>query len=347
MPDYTIGKLRGGLALIYYRDGKRHRHSLGTSDKGEAERRAPGLYAELTRPQGKAVSDLWQAYRADKEGRAVLATMEHTWKALKDRFGDLPGDEITTAHCRAHVAARRKAGVKDGTLHTELGHLRMVLVWAEKQRLINRAPYIERPSKPKPKEKHLTRAEARALINASPMPHIRLFITLALSTGGRSAALLGLTWDRVNLERGLLDLRDPEMTQPHKGRAIVPINRTLRTALLAAKAGALSPFVIEWAGERVGSVKKGLTTAATKAGLPKVSPHMLRHSAAVHMAEAGIPMEEIAQYLGHSDVNVTRSIYARFSPDYLRTAAAALEYDDLGSVNQREQEKTPATLSEI
>jgi integrase len=222
-----------------------------------------------------------------------------------------------------------------------------VLVWAEKHGLIARAPYIERPSKPKPKEKHLTRPEARKLIEASPIPHIRLFITLALATGGRSAAILGLTWDRVDMERGLIDLRDPEMTQPHKGRAIVPINRTLRAALIEAEAGALTPFAVEWAGKRCKSIKKGLATAAAKAGLPKVSPHMLRHSAAVHMAEAGIPMEEIAQYLGHSDVDVTRSIYARFSPDYLRTAAAALEYDDLGSVNQREHEKAPVTLPEI
>ncbi len=54
---------------------------------------------------------------------------------------------------------------------------------------------------------------------------------------------------------------------------------------------------------------------------------MLRHSAAVHMAEAGIDMEEIAQYLGHNDVNVTRRVYARFSPNYLKNAASALEYD--------------------
>ena len=54
---------------------------------------------------------------------------------------------------------------------------------------------------------------------------------------------------------------------------------------------------------------------------------------AVHLAEAGNSMEVIAQYLGHEDVNVTRKKYARFSPTYLREAAAALEYDDLGSTN--------------
>jgi len=113
------------------------------------------------------------------------------------------------------------------------------------------------------------------------------------------------------------------------------MNRDARAALLEAQRGAVSPYVIEWAGKRVQSVKRGLREAAKKAGLGHVSPHMLRHSAAVHMAEAGVPMEEVAQYLGHRDVNVTRNVYARFSPTYLSKAAAVLEYDDLADSRER------------
>ena len=62
----------------------------------------------------------------------------------------------------------------------------------------------------------------------------------------------------------------------------------------------------------------------TEAGITKtVSPHILRHSAAVHMAEKGRSMEELQRFLGHSDINVTRKIYARFSPSYLKEAAEA------------------------
>jgi len=64
---------------------------------------------------------------------------------------------------------------------------------------------------------------------------------------------------------------------------------------------------------------------AIAAGLSFVSPHVFRHSAAVWMAEGGVPMEEIAQFLGHSDVEITRKVYARYSPDYLQKAAKALE----------------------
>ena len=346
---YKIGRLRGDFVIVF-RDsaGKRHRYSLGTADASEAKRLAPTIYAELTRPRSTSVTDLWRAFVQDRAGRAVIATMSAPWKALKDRFGAMATSAITIEDCRAHAADRRRSDIKDSTIYTELGRLRMVLKWAERHNLIDKAPYIERPPTPKPREGYLTRAQARQLIDAATVPHVRLFIVLALGTGARKQALLDLTWDRCNFERELIDLRDPRITVPHKGRAIVPMNRTIKAALLNAKPGALSDYVIEWAGDKVTSVKKGLSSAAKRAGIvDHVHPHLLRHSAAVHMAEAGIPMEEIAQYLGHRDINVTRRIYARFSPDYLRQAASALEYDDLGSLNQGNQLKRDLSPSNL
>src|SRR5262245_17031551 len=219
---------------------------------------------------------------------------------------------------------------------TELGHLRTVLRWAEKHGLIARAPYIERPPAPKPQERHLARDQVRALIQACDLPHLKLFVHLAYATAGRSSALLGLTWDRCDFERGKINLEDPTIDHPHKGRAIVPMTDGLRIALIEAHRGALTDFVIEWAGKRVASVKRGIKAAGLRADVGKVTPHMLRHSAAVRMAEDGVPMEEIAQYLGHSNVNVTRRVYARFSPDYLRNAARALELDDLGPLRPKD-----------
>jgi integrase len=333
---YRIGWLNGKCVLVW-RDatGNRKRYRLGTGDPREAQRRAPAVFTELTRPLGTSVAELWKAYIADRQGRAILATMEHTWKALSGRFGPMCGDRITIADCRAHIEERRRAGIKDGTLLTELGHLRTVLRWAEKHGLIAKAPYIERPAAPKPRERHLTRDQVRALIQACDLPHLKLFVHLAYATAGRTTALLGLTWDRCDFERGKIDLEDPTINQPHKGRAIVPMTGALRDALTEAQRGALTPFVIEWAGKRVASVKRGIKAAGLRAEIGKTTPHMLRHSAAVHMAVDGVPMEEIAQYLGHSNVNVTRRVYARFSPHHLRNAARALELDDLGPLRPK------------
>lgn len=325
MPAWRITRLRGGYALTYDRGGRRHRHTLATSDPREAQQLAPALYAELTKPEGRTVADLWKAYESEKEGRAVLNTMKYTWKALEPSFGRRDGDGITLDDCRAYTRVRRRAGRSDGSIHTELGHLRTVLKWAEKRRLIPRAPDIDRPKKPAPKDRYLTKAEAQRILAKATLPHVRVCIHLMLATAARISAILDLTWDRVDMARRLVYLTNPDDKTPRKGRATVPINDTLFAALQRAKNEALSDYVVEWGGKQVLSIKRSIATAAREAGLEAVSPHVFRHTAAVWMAEAGVPLTEIAQYLGHSTPTITYRVYAKYSPDHLRGAARALE----------------------
>jgi integrase len=325
MPEWRITRLRGELCVTWDDGEIRRRYRLGTDDPKEAGRRAPARYAQLTRPKGSTVKDLWDSYRLDKAGRAVATTMKYTWKALEPHFGELEGGAVTVADCRAYTDARRKDGKKDGSIHTELGHLRSVLVWAQKNRLIAHAPHIERPTKPEPKEGYLTRPEVARLMAAANTPHIRLAILLLISTGARSAAALQLTWDRVDFDRRMIQLRNPFDKAQRKGRATVPINDSLFSALKEAKEGSLSPYVIEWAGGPVKSIKKGIKTAGEGIGRPDTSPHMLRHSAAVWLVENGHSMAEVAQFLGHSNQAMTFKVYGRYSPDYLRKLAASLE----------------------
>lgn len=325
MSDWRITRLNGEYCLTWDEGDVRRRYRLGTNDPKEAARRAPARYAELTRPKGSTVRDLWESYRLDKAGRSVATTMKFTWKALEPHFGAVEGEAVSIAHCRSYTAARRKAGRKEGSIHTELGHLRSVLVWAWKQRLIAHAPHIERPPKPDPKEGYLTRPEVTSLMDAANSPHVRLAIQLMLSTGARSGAALQLTWDRVDFERRMIRLTNPFDKQHRKRRATVPVNDTLLNALKEAKEGALTPYVIEWAGGPVKAVKKGIKTAGGKIGRPDASPHMLRHSAAVWLVEDGHSFEEVAQFLGHSNTAMVYRVYGRYSPDYLRKLAASLD----------------------
>jgi integrase len=149
-------------------------------------------------------------------------------------------------------------------------------------------------------------------------------------------ALLDLTWDRVDFNRGLIYLHDPAKLRTSKGRAIAPMNDTARAALQEAKEGALSDYVIEWAGGRIKNIRRAISTALVKADLkaPQDGAHLLRHTAAVLMAESAVPMSEISQYLGHNSTETTERVYARYSPDYLRRAAGVL---NLPPVHLRER----------
>lgn len=325
MPEWRITRLRDELCVTWYEGDIRRRYRLGTSDPAEAARRAPSRYAELTRPQGTTLKALWDGYRIDKTGRAVATTMGYTWKALAPFFAGKEATAITIADCRTYTEWRRKEGKKDGSIHTELGHLRSVLVWAFKHNLIDRAPHIERPTKPDPKTDYLTRDEASSLLAKASKPHLELAIMLLIGTGARVTAAMELTWDRVDFERGMIHLRNPFEQRRLKGRASVPMNGKLNAALQSAKQLAMTPYVIEWSGAPVKSIKKGIKTAGAAIGRPDASPHMLRHSAAVWLAEDGHSMDEIAQFLGHGNSRITFKTYARFSPHYLRKLASSLE----------------------
>ena len=82
--------------------------------------------------------------------------------------------------------------------------------------------------------------------------------------------------------------------------------------------------MIEYGGKPILKIRKALGRVAAAAGVPWCTPHVLRHTAAVWMAESGIAMSVIAQYLGHTDSRITERVYTRYSPTYLRQAAAAL-----------------------
>lgn len=326
MPDITIGRLRGGFCVSWYEHGKRRRYQLAARSRKDAEAEALDVYRAQTLPKGgPLVADIWAAYRLESEGKTIAANMEWSGRAILPFFGALRPDQIHVETCALYIKEREKMGRKSGTIRTELGHLRIALVWAEKRKVIDRAPYIKKPVKPMSRERWLTRDEMTRLVDATVEPHIRLAILLMISTAGRIGAILDLQWNRVDLDRNQINLRLPDDFR-RKGRAIVPINATLREELLFAREAALTDYVVEWGGRPVKSIRKGFSAAVERAGIDHATPHDLRRSAARLMAEAGISMSEIAQFLGHSNTATTFEVYARFSPEHLRGAAEVLDF---------------------
>lgn len=326
MREYRIGRLNGRFVVTWTESGKRRRHRLAALTAKDAEREARDLILrETAPPAGITVAAIWSAYAAEMAGRRQAGKLNETGRNILPVFGHLAASQISADDCRKYTAARRAKGRKEATIRTELGCLRTALSWAVKSRLITQAPRIDLPSMTPPRERYLSRDEVAALISAAIDPHIRLAMLLMLTTAGRIGALLELTWDRVDFDRRVIRLATNDIG-PRKGRATVPINDTLMAALQDARAAALSAYVVEWGGRPVGSIKTGFAAAIARSGIDHCTQHDLRRTAGRFMAEAGVPIEEIAQYLGHTNPNVTRSTYAQFSPDHLRRASNALEF---------------------
>lgn len=307
----------------------RRRVSTGCTDRASAELILKNYLKDLAAPQVAVVSTalILERYLADREDRAIPGLERLKWahKPLERLLGHKPPEALGEAECRAYARARGKEGVASSTARTELQALRAAMNWAAGTgKLIAAAPPVALPPRPPARDRWLTRDEADRLLEACQRPHVRLFVLLALNTAARAGSILGLTWDRVDIEQRRINFNDPARAATRKGRAVVPINDTLLPPLERAYAGRVTNHVIEWAGGSVSSVKHAFHRATVRAKLEDVSPHTLRHTAATWMAQKGVSLWQIAGFLGHTNIKMLEDTYGHHSPSHLADAARAL-----------------------
>jgi integrase len=312
---------RGFVAVIYRDDGTRHRVALKSSDRFAATAEAADIVRRLKERAPKeslTVGQIVEMYFDQSE--AIWKDIDrHHWKSIREAVENLQPSSVMERHCKEIASSSVR---KIGSVRKALSILRAALRWAEKKTLIDKAPHIWLPLAPPPKDRRLTRDEFTRLATECTAPHLIAWLWLARYTAARAGALLSLRWEQVDFEGRRIHLGGAGR---QKRRAVVPMHPDLALCLAIWKDATSSGYVIEFGGKPVKSIKRSFRAACDRAGLDKaVTPHTLRHTAASWMAEAGIPMSEIAAVLGHSDSRVTEKVYAKFSPTYLQRAVRAL-----------------------
>ena len=337
-PRYRL-RLRGAVWHLSWTDAQTGRTvalSTRQTDRGKAEiwrdQFLAGLAQPLPPPQPR-IAEILDGYLAARQGRvAAHDRLGYGARPVRRLVGNLEPHMLSRS---LYATLRAKEGVAGGTIRREIAVLRAALNWAAREEppWIERAPYLEAPPPPLPRERWLTKEEVARLIVSCRGPYLRLFVVLAYHTAARTGAILDLTWDRVDFEHGRIEYNRPGRARNNKRRAIVPVNSALLPALQSARKLAVAehdpdgrerpPHVIQFRGKPVRSVKKSFAEACGRAGIADCSPHVLRHTSATHMVMGGVPLAEIARMLGDTEQTVER-VYGKHSPDFLRRAADAL-----------------------
>lgn len=268
-----------------------------------------------------AILALYRAYRGEDWNRHD----ERSESRILQHFAAKDITDVTPKECRAYTFRRLKDGMAANTIRLELNHLRSAAKHAWREEIIAQRPDMELPTSDATRERWLERDEFDALMEAAKEAHVKLYLMLAIVTAARPSHILALTWTQVDFERMRINFRKAGERQTNKRKPIVPMTETLRDMLVTAKALARSEFVIEWRGQPITSIRRAIERAAERAGLEGVSPYVLRHTAGTWMAMDGVPLLEIAERMGHSDINTTRKHYLHFTPDFLARSTAALD----------------------
>jgi integrase len=189
----------------------------------------------------------------------------------------------------------------------------------------NDVPVIELPPASAPRDRWLTDDEVAALFNAARarrdgrLSRAERFLWLAYYTAARKGALLDLRWPQVDFDTKVIHLNPPGRKQTKKRRASVPIADDLLPVLRQAHKERNGEYVLDHGG----SIRRGFGTLVKAAGLKGVTPHTLRHTAATHMARAGVDLWIIANVLGDT-LTTTEKNYAHHNPDFARRGVSAL-----------------------
>lgn len=321
---YAVQRYRNGFAIKWTdATGKQRRRQLAALDKPSAEAEARALWQQAERGP-RTVGRIVDAYRRDREAAGIVTVQRQAdaWKAMASFWQNVLPENIDDQMCRDYAKQRSRA---PGTLIKELSMLAVALRFGVKAGLLDKAPSIWRPAPPEQQERHLTKDQFTRFLDGCKAPHMRLYAVVAVCTAARPAAVLELTWDRVNFERRQIDLNPAKRVQTAKKRPVVAINDIAFDVLREAYKARISNTVVAWGGSEIASIKKAFQAASARSGV-RATPYTLRHTAAVWMAETSVPMEQIQQFLGHDDIRTTIKYYARYSPQFLRAAANAITW---------------------
>jgi integrase/recombinase XerD len=259
------------------------------------------------------------------------ATVDAYRRDLGQWSDHLDGRKPTAELASSFVRSLRDRGLAASTVARKVAAVRGLhrFLVAEGAAEDDPTRLLETPQRPASLPKALTVEEVTRLVEA-PDPTTalgrrdRAILEFGYATGARVSEITAL--DELDL-----DLDDASAVLTGKGgkQRVVPIGHHAVEALhvwlpdrasLRRSGPAGAAVFLNTRGRRLtrqgvwGVVRKH----AVRAGIDpdRVSPHVLRHSAATHMVEGGADLRTVQELLGHASISTTQ-VYTRVSPQHL------------------------------
>ncbi len=251
-------------------------------------------------------------FKAPDVAPRTLRAYTDNLERFRQYVGDIPADDaLTTDNVQRYKAFRLQSVGRD-TVNNDLAALAVLSTFAMRRGWIGERPGLKAYKTP-PHLVWLEPVQANAYLGCL-RPAFRPLMATLIGTGMRLGEAESLRHCDVRFGQGcrlhVQDSKTPEGIRP----VYAPdwVAAILRDHIEAeGLSGTDRLFAIP---RRV--VQREHHRARTLAGIDldySVKDH--RHSFAVSVARVGMPLPQIAQQLGHTDIKVTM-IYARFSPSY-------------------------------
>lgn len=248
-------------------------------------------------------------------------------------LGDLPLEAVTPGLLRTWKLALLEHH-KPGTVHTYMKRLNRALhVAAAHYAWIPTNPMTRVP-KPSPgpgRVRFLSQDERQRLLAAcrqSRNPHLYAIVVTALGTGGRRDEIRTLAWDQVDFGQSVVRFLKTKTVTARNAPILGPALGVLQTLAQQRRPEVRWVFPT-WDGQRPTPIESPWQTARAGAGLEDFHFHDLRHTFASYMAMSGASLRDIADALGHTNIQQTMA-YAHLLPSHTRGVIERMTQQFLG-----------------
>lgn len=332
-------------------------------DELRAERKRTGTVGRRDVTVRQVLDGLLASPPGEWRSDITLQTNRDAAKRISDGARGVPGlgskplARLTVAEVEGQLRAMAAAGYAARTIAQSRSVLRRAIRRAERDGLAGRnvAELAGLPPAATRKSQALTEAQVRALLDLRLSAWWRAFIVTAVMTGMRPGELLGLRWEDVDAEAGVirvrLSLKRVRVNGGYELRlADLKTVRSRRTLAMAAPVkGTLATLRRAQAADRLhlGAAYEdhGLVFCGPS-GRPRNSQGVrdhyrrlcqragigedwqlreTRHTFVSQLSDSGVDIERIADAAGHVNSNVTRSVYRHQIADEVADAAAAMD----------------------
>lgn len=266
----------------------------------------------------------------------------HRWalNILREDLGGTRVRTLTPEKVEKAFARRAVDTLSRASIVKVRGTLSQVLKWGVRRDVVSRnvATVVEIPAEARTTKegRSLSLDQARQFLAASEGTPLQAMWTAMLYLGLRPGEAAALSWSDIDFERktihvwrgitrnehGAVVLSTPKTTQSVRSldapdavlESLRQHRTTQRQRQLAAGAVWSNPEDLLFTsptGHAIDPVvcRREFKAVATSIGLTGWTPNELRHSAASLMSDAGMPIEQVADQLGHKDLRMLQKHY--------------------------------------
>ena len=280
--------------------------------------------------------------------RSYVGRSHSVTKHLVPFFGHKTLTEIKPQDVEAFRAQRKKPNGQPASTQT-INHdhiaLKHCLNVAIRRGLIqsNPASRVPIPNPHNERDRVLSEEEWSRLYEVAK-PHLRPVLVTAYQLGQRFSEITGLTWDRVDLKRGLIRLRrqDTKTKTPRQ----VPMTPDVRMTLqrLARVRSLTTKHVFLYKGQPLKRISRSFRTALKEAGIEDFRFHDLRHCASTNLRRAGVDTATAMKIVGHTSEKMWKRYNAIEERDLHQAAQKVHKYlqeNTRGTLDQTAEEVPP------